>query len=669
MKPTGAVFLSYASEDAEAAQRIAEALKSAGIDAWFDRSELRGGEAWDRKIRQQIRDCGLFIPIISAQTQARQEGYFRLEWHLADLRTHLMGRQRPFIVPVCIDGTPERDADIPDSFVAVQWMRVTSDEATAAFARQVSGLLAGPSATVLVDPAPRPKPESQSSRPARGPAAVVLIAVTVAALAAAIYAWRAGHAGSATLSTPTPPAGGGMKTGVEAERSIAVLPFVDLSEKHDQAYFSDGLAEELLDLLAKTPGLRVTARTSSFSFKGKSEDVPTIAGKLHVDHILEGSVRKSGTRLRVTTQLIRGDTGAHEWSETYDRTLTDVFKVQDEIAAAVVNALRLKLTAQQAAPHRLPQIDAYNAYLLGKQFWNRGDSVSWRRAIAEFRRSIELDPEFAAPYAGLATIQATLANDSHDRAGVVEAERIASRAIKLAPNEADGYAARAWVRQHSLLDLAGARHDVDRAVELDPGSTVVQRRLADVLGDEGRVPEALEAARRAVDLDPLSAFGWQRVGNYLFALDRFDEARDAYQRQIEITPEDIDAQTALTLATVLAGKPADLSVLNRHPNEAFRLGAYASVWAKRGDLEKSDEYLRELVCRHGGDSPYQIAMAYETRHDMNECFRWLNRALELHDPDIGHIQVDWYDNPAARRDPRYAAILAKLHMVAPSETR
>ncbi|MGO9850010.1 MAG: TIR domain-containing protein, partial [Steroidobacteraceae bacterium] len=222
-----AVFLSYASEDAAAALKICTALRAAGIEVWFDQSELRGGDSWDQKIRREIRDCALFIPIISANTQARTEGYFRLEWRLADQRTHLMGKSRAFLVPVCIDDTRDADADTPDSFAAVQWTRLIRGEPPHVFVERISRLL-------IPDEASR----SVTVRPATS---------SVFPLADR-PAWPAAAAVS--------------------EKSIAVLPFADMSPARDHEYFSDGLAEALIELLTQVRDLRVPARTSSFSFKG-----------------------------------------------------------------------------------------------------------------------------------------------------------------------------------------------------------------------------------------------------------------------------------------------------------------------------------------------------------------------------------------------------------------
>ncbi len=292
------VFLSYASEDSEAAARICASLRAAGIEVWFDQSELRGGDAWDRQIKQQIHECALFIPIISGHSQSRLEGYFRREWKLAAERTHDMAEEKSFLVPVVIDDTPERRASVPDRFREMQWSRLPGGETSPAFCERVKALLGGPSAAGESRGSAGFPPFAVAKRSShRWVAATIAAALVV--LVGGWQAWRIvtpKHSGAVQQLSKVAPS-------VALEKSIAVLPFADMSEKKDQEYFADGLAEELLDLLAKTPGLHVIARTSSFSFEGKADDIPTIAAKLKVANILEGSVRKSGNQLRVNTEL------------------------------------------------------------------------------------------------------------------------------------------------------------------------------------------------------------------------------------------------------------------------------------------------------------------------------------------------------------------------------
>src|SRR5277367_52163 len=251
-EPNRAVFLSYASQDAEAARRICDALRAGGIEVWFDQSELRGGDAWDHKIRKQIRDCALFIPITSANTASRREGYFRLEWDLAEHRAQMIARNMPFILPVCIDGTAETSEDLPESFLRVQWTRLPGGETSAPFCQRVTALLAG-----TEKPIPAPvggKPLSAATQPRFGRWLGVAAVGVLVIGAIAWQSWRLLTPNPTSVPVSlTPPAS---TAGPVPAKSIAVLPFVDMSEKHDQEYFSDGLAEELIDLLSKIPELR-----------------------------------------------------------------------------------------------------------------------------------------------------------------------------------------------------------------------------------------------------------------------------------------------------------------------------------------------------------------------------------------------------------------------------
>ena len=301
--PPKAVFLSYASQDADAARHICDALQAMHVEVWFDQSALRGGDAWDASIRRQIKDCALFVPIISANTQSRSEGYFRLEWKLAVDRSHLMADDQAFLLPVVIDATVDVNARVPEKFRDVQWTHLPGGEAAGAFAEHVQRLLSGSAA----------------------PAAVT----SVPALASA----PAAVAGAVPKQEPP---------------SIAVLPFVNMSRNEEDEYFADGLAEELLNVLAKIRGLRLAARSSAFTFKGKGATVADVGRALNVATVLEGSVRKAGSRMRIAVQLVNVADGYHLWSETYDRTLEDIFAVQDDIAQAVVTELRSTLLGEAA---------------------------------------------------------------------------------------------------------------------------------------------------------------------------------------------------------------------------------------------------------------------------------------------------------------------------------
>ena len=398
----GAVFLSYASEDAAAAERIAVALRSAGIHVWFDREELRGGDTWDRQIRQQIYDCRLFIAMVSAHTEARDEGYFRREWRLAVERAGDMAEGKAFLVPVVIDGTTERRAAVPDKFRELQWTRLPDGETSPAFVERVRRLLSpqAPSARAAMPASTNSatlQPSGRSVTTHWRLKAGLSVTGAVLAVALAYFVvdrfWISRHVESSTASTTLPP---GTPSPAVSEKSIAVLPFVDMSEKHDQEYFGDGMAEELVNLLVKIPDLKVIGRTSSFQFKGKTDDLRKVGTALGAAYVVEGSVRRSGDHIRVTAQLIDTRDGTHRWSETYDREASDTIKVQDEIATSLVRALQLEVASSGVLQGRvLPKNgEAYDTYLRGLHALNRFDQPGMNEAVAHFRHALTLDPLF-----------------------------------------------------------------------------------------------------------------------------------------------------------------------------------------------------------------------------------------------------------------------------------
>ncbi len=353
---SGAVFLSYASEDADAATRICEALRAAGVEVWFDRSELRGGDAWDLQIKKQIHDCALFLPVISAHTTARTEGYFRREWNLAKRRLLDMAEDKAFLVPVVVDETRETDARVPEEFLHLQWTRLPGGETPPAFAKRVRQLLGldpapAPAAKAAATGAIEPNTQSAGSVRPRSTALVRRIGLPLIAgllvLGGGAY-WYFKDTSDVPAAKPQPATTPPAAAAVPNEKSIAVLPFVDMSAEKNQEYMSDGIAEELLNLLAQVPDLKVIARTSSFAFKGQNIDIAEIAKKLNVTHVLEGSVRTSGKQMRITAQLVRAADRTHLWSDRYDRPMDDIFAVQDHIANAVVSELRIELLG--AAP-------------------------------------------------------------------------------------------------------------------------------------------------------------------------------------------------------------------------------------------------------------------------------------------------------------------------------
>jgi len=456
---------------------------------------------------------------------------------------------------------------------------------------------------------------------------------------------------------------------IRAVPSIAVLPLVNLSRDPDQEYFADGLAEELLNLLAKVPGLHVAGRTSSFSFKGKNEDLRAIGQKLNVKTVLEGSVQRAGDRLRITTQLINAADGYHVWSETYDRKLTDVFAVQDEISRSVVAALKVQLLPERAAGLERPATnpDAYAQVLLGRHLIVRGSLQGYQLALAAFRKAVELDPKYAPAWAGVAIasfhvgegVGWHLDSRENDFARTLAA---ADKAIELGPDLADGYAARGYVRVLKTTDWAGARADLARAIALSPGNADAICSQGDLFATLGRLPEAIATLSRATELDPLSVQAWWRLAWYHLGAGHVEEAREIARRTLELFPEHSHAARTLGFALLLEARLDEAqAAFQRSSSEPFREMGTALVEHARGHARESQQALEHIIATSGKESTYQIAEVYAFRGQRERAFEWLERSLALQDAGMRYLKHDPLLRPL-RADPRYVTLLKKMNL-------
>jgi TolB-like protein/tetratricopeptide (TPR) repeat protein len=655
--PTGAVFLSYASQDAEAAQRICEALRSAGVEVWFDQNELRGGDAWDRQIRRQIRECTLFVPIISANSQARPEGYFRLEWDLADQRTHLMGRNRAFVLPVCTDATPERQADVPDSFLTVQWTRLPGGETPPAFVERIKRLLSPElspmSAVSGATPATRePVRATWRSKP------VLLAIVAVFAVLAYFVADKfriSKHLAASTAFNPP-------------QHSIAVLPFINMSGDKEQEYFSEGLTEELLNSLAEINGLQVAARTSAFSFKGTDTDIGTIARKLNVGAVLEGSVRRSAHTIRITAQLINAVTGFHLWSKTYDRDLGDVLQLQTEIATAVANALKVTLLGDVSAKIELGGTRnpaAFDAYLRGLKLARTATTREECRApIDAFTEAIRLDSDYALAYASRSLIVWECAiHYSGDwiQPGIDAGVRTdAQRAIALAPTLAEGHVALSSL-ESGRLEFAAADAACARALAVAPNNDRALYECSRLAGWLGHVDAGISAARRGVALDPLNPLSHRALGDTLRAAHRYQEAIAAYQDSIAMDPEhSAEAYARRGLSYFLAGDLAQAqSSCEAKPDYYESWVCQAVIYHRLGRHDAAAAALARLVHLGGDSSAYQYVQIHAQWGERAAALEWLEKARHLGDPGLIYLKTDPLIDPL-RNEPRFQAVMREL---------
>jgi TolB-like protein len=659
-----AVFISYASQDAEAAQKICEALREAGIEVFLDQSELRGGDAWDRKIRHEIHDCALFIPIVSQHTQERLEGYFRHEWKLAIERIHHMAEQKPFLVPVVIDDTRDQEAFVPDALRAVQWTRLPGGDTSPAFVERIKRLLSpelSPMSSVSGATAAIREPVRASRR--SKPMLLAIIAVVCAALAY-LFAdkfWISKHLTLASAAFAPPP------------HSIAVLPFVNMSGDANQEYFSDGISEELLDALSRLNDLQVAARTSSFSFKGKDVDISTIAHKLNVGAVLEGSVRRSGSTIRITVQLINAVTGFHIWSQSYDRSFTDILKLQTEVATSVAQQLKVKLVGNERTKIELGSTKnaaAYDAYLRGLQRYEEAHATErdYRDALAAFDAAISLDPNYAMAYARRAAALDYIyrfPDDPNVRPAVLaRAREAAERALALAPQLGEAHLVLAYTYCRGLPDLAAAAREYERAVALAPGSAWVQRGFGFFAAKLGHFQLALAAARRAVSLDPQKALTRQVLAEVLIDARRYGEALKVLEDAMVLSPGSHAVESLMQDALVASGQIEKALVTCESPSTPLddddRQSCLALVYHKLGRQPDAVREMEKFKAVVGDDGAYGIAGVYAQWGDKPAALQWLIQAEHLHNFDLLSMKVHWMLDPI-RNEPQFKAIEARLH--------
>lgn len=453
------------------------------------------------------------------------------------------------------------------------------------------------------------------------------------------------------------------------DKSIAVLAFADMSEKKDQEYFSDGLAEELLNLLSKVPELHVAARTSAFSFKGKSDDIPTIAAKLHVANVLEGSVRKSGDHLRVTAQLIRADTGYHLWAESYDRRVDDVFKLQDEIASAVVKALKVTLL-RDSAPHAAitTNAEAYSLLLQARfydyQLFNKEGE---QKAVDYYKQAVRLDPTSSAAWEGLSRAVSEL-----PRFGVIpwqqgrdEALHAAERALAIDPQLPAAHIALGKVRYFFDLDWPGAQAEFGTARVLDPRDPYGLLWSGLLAATVGQANDALQMFQQGILQDPLNYFLHSRIAAANYKQRRFAESEAAARRAVELNPTGSQGHALLAQALLARGaKDAALTEVERESDAGLREAARARSYWLLGEKSKADAALARLESEFSENMAYEIASVHALRGELDLAFKWLDRAYEhremflifdggvIADPDLNNL----------RQDPRYRVFLRRMKL-------
>ena len=421
-------------------------------------------------------------------------------------------------------------------------------------------------------------------------------------------------------------------------KSIGVLPFVDLSQAKDQEYFCDGISEEILDALAKVEGLRVVARTSSFSFKGKNADVAQIAQKLNVENVLEGSLRREGNRIRITAQLINARNGFHIWSETFERELQGVFAVQDEITRSIVDALKIKL-AVAPPTHAEQNTEAYDLYLQGLYFSNKSDEEQLRKALSLFQRALDKDPTLSRAWTGIAKAWYWLADAYLKPLEAYPAvESAAMKALELNERDAEAHCYLSEAKRVLHWDLNGAQQELKRALGIDPNSSSAHLFSAYVhscSGDLEKVPGEMREAER---LDPLSAIVSDLQASLYVNLDRLDDALSAAKRTLTIDPNFIYVEPTLARVYREQGRLNEALAIYLKARDATHepTAGLAMTYARLGQMNEVRRVLQQLVEKANKSyvAADQIATVFAVLGDHDEAFRWLNRAVDEHSANI-----------------------------------
>jgi TolB-like protein/DNA-binding winged helix-turn-helix (wHTH) protein len=450
---------------------------------------------------------------------------------------------------------------------------------------------------------------------------------------------------------------------VPAQPSIAVLPFVDMSTEQDQAHFAEGLSEEILNLLAHTDTLRVIARTSSFSFKDQNADIRTIAQRLAVSHVLEGSVRKSGERVRITAQLIDASNSAHVWSETYDRDVHDIFGVQREIAAAVADALHVTLSSVGPRRAETSSVQAYEHYLQGRHLFNRRSGADLVQAKSHFEQAVQIDPDYGRAWAALAGVYFVARYEDVELPNTMQNwGEAAERALAQAPDLAEAHV-RAAQYYGNAGDHSAMRTHFARAAALDPGDPLVLgMSLSDAI-TEGRLEDAVEMQRRLVSTDPLSATHRGNLGNLLMLVGRLPEAQAELERALELSPAGFRMTSSVADVLILQGRTDEaLKVIARIPAGDDRDQRLALAYFARGDVDEGDAMLARLLAlaeKPDSDATLavDIAEVYAARNDPDTAFKWLDTARRRSASQPGGPLPAW----AIHEELQLAPFLKSLH--------
>ncbi|MGZ8335780.1 MAG: TIR domain-containing protein [Allosphingosinicella sp.] len=636
------VFVSYSRADRKRVLPIIEALEQAGYSVWWD-GLLEGGERFSHTTQAAIENAKAVVVVWSKTSQESH-------W-VHDEATR--GRDRRCLVPLSLDGT-----EPPLGFGQFQTIDV-SRSGRRAGASGFEPVVRAVAALHDLPPAPAPAGgrRTVTAQPITRRHLLGGAAVLAGAPAAAGAAWWTGLIGPTEASA----------------RSVAVLPFDNLSGDPDKVYFSDGLAAEVRAQLARNPLLQVAAQASSNRFRETDDDAKAITRALGVGYLLDGNVRPSGDMVRVSTELIDGRTGYSQWSQTFDRPMADVFAVQEEIARAVTSALTEEVASREAdeatsdrrATGGTSSLAAYDAYLRGKDLFDRAvDEESDRAALASFERAILADPQYGLAHAARSRTLAVIGNQYDQgatrRATYDEAVEAANRGVRLAPDLAEVHSALGFALFNGRIDARAARAPYERSFSLGRGDADVLSRYALFSARCGRFDAARETIARAAALDPLNARTLRQIGDVEYSARRYAQSIPPIRRALALNPQLSVAHSAIGASQLMMGKIDDARAeYELEPNTLFKLTGLAIIAHRQGRQAQAMQALEQLRAEHGDNSLYQQAQVQAQWGQLAQAGALLNRALEEIDAGLVYLRNDPFIDPL-RGEPAFNYLLNRL---------
>lgn len=638
-RPQIRIFLSYTRQDRERAEQVIKALEQGGCRVWWD-GLLDGGVAFATTTEDEL-ECADAVVVL---------------WSHASVTSHWVldeatrGRERARLVPVSLDG-----AMAPLGFRQYQLLDLSKWRGSAT-APEMTNLLRA--IMILAGQGDAPARILQPAKAGVSRRRIIMAGggLGLATIGSGFAAWKFGLFGSAIDTN-----------------SVAVMPFKNLSGDADQSYFSDGLSEEMRSALARIAVLKVAAPTSSIKFRDHAEDAKTVARKLGVAFLLEGSVRRSGDIVRIAAELIDGKTGFSRWANSFDRTIKDIFAVQSEIANTVVSALVAEVTENDGKPSGndrsssggTTDVAAFDAYLRGRALYNlHADEKSYRAALAQFDAAIAADPNYAAAYSARARSLTSIANQfaGADQFSLLynEAAKSARRAVALAPGFADAHSTLGVVLFQGKLDFRGARKPFDVSRALGPGDANILARYATFCATVGRFAEAIEAIAHALLLDPLNPTMHNSAGFVQYSARHYADAIPYYAKALELNPKMPFAHASIGNSYFGLGKYRDAHTeYLAEPLEILRLPALAIVERKLGNGVAAKDAMQKLLADRGDSGSYQQAQVLSQWGQTVLALEKLEHAAKIGDTGITNARNDPMLDPL-RREPRFIQLLKQL---------